>query len=331
MFGSPSPSKQIVSPARLLDQVRESARLRHLSLRTEQAYVAWIRRFVRYHGTRHPRELGSAEIRAFLSHLATEANVAASTQNQAFAALLFLYRHVLKRPLDAVDGIERARKPHRLPVVLTREEARSVLAELRGAPAIVAQLLYGSGLRLLEALRLRVKDIDFGLHALHVRDGKGGKDRITVLPTTVEEALALHLERVRLLHRRDLAAGHGAVFLPDALARKYPTAARAWEWQYAFPASKLSVDPRSGAVRRHHLSPSVIQKAMTKAVRGAGIPKRASCDTLRHSFATQLLEAGYDIRTVQELLGHSDVRTTMVYTHVLNRGGRAVRSPLDAG
>jgi integron integrase len=321
--------KQFMSPPRLLDQVREAARLRHFSIRTEQAYVGWVRRFVLFHGTRHPREMGAEEIRSFLSHLATERDVAASTQNQALAALLFLYRGVLKKPLSEIDDIERARKSTHLPVVLSRAEVRAVLAELDGTTALIGGLLYGSGLRLLEALRLRIKDLDFEMHALHVRQGKGDKDRITVIPVSLRPALELHLERVRQFHRRDLAAGHGAVYLPDALARKYPSAERSWEWQYAFPASRLGVDPRSGIVRRHHLSPSVMQKSISRAVRGAGIRKRATCHTLRHSFATHLLEDGYDIRTVQELLGHRDVRTTMIYTHVLNRGGRAVLSPLD--
>jgi integron integrase len=318
-----------MSPPKLLDQVRQAARLKHLSLRTEKAYVSWVRRFVLFHGTRHPRELGADDIRAFLSHLATERDVAASTQNQALAALIFLFRTVLKTDLPDVAGIERARKPVRLPVVLTATEARAVLAELDGIPSLIGRLLYGSGLRLLEALRLRVKDIDFEVHAIHVREGKGKKDRITILPDSLHPQLVPHLDQIRNIHRRDLRAGHGSVFLPHALARKYPAAAHSWEWQYVFPAPRLSVDPRSGEVRRHHLSPSVIQKAITVAVRRSGIQKRASGHTLRHSFATHLLEAGYDIRTVQELLGHQDVRTTMLYTHVLNRAGRAVRSPLD--
>jgi integron integrase len=320
-----------MSPPKLLDQARDAARLRHLSLRTEKAYLGWIRRYVRFHGTRHPRELGAEQVREFLSHLAIEGNVAASTQNQALSALLFLYRTVLDLPLPDLDGVERARKPARLPVVLSREEVRAVLAELHGMHALIANLLYGAGLRLLEALRLRVKDVDFDLHTLLVREGKGSKDRITLLPDALIPDLRAQLERVRATHERDLAAGHGAVYLPHALARKYPAAERAFEWQYVFPAARLSVDPRSGEVRRHHLSPAAMQKAMTSAVRRARLSKRASCHTLRHSFATHLLDAGYDIRTVQELLGHQDVRTTMIYTHVLNRGGRAVRSPLDAG
>jgi integron integrase len=319
-----------MSPPKLLDQARQAARLQHLSLRTEQAYVGWIRRFVRFHGTRHPRELGGEHVRDFLSHLAMERDVAASTQNQALAALVFLYRNVLDAPLPELDQVERARKPARLPVVLSREEVRAVLAELHGVHAVVGGLLYGAGLRLLEALRLRIKDVDFDLHALLVREGKGAKDRITVLPDALTSSLRRQIDAVRAVHLGDLATGHGSVYLPHALARKYPAAARSWEWQYLFPAARLSVDPRSGDVRRHHLSPAAMQKAMTAAVRRSGLSKRASCHTLRHSFATHLLEAGYDIRTVQELLGHQDVRTTMIYTHVLNRGGRAVRSPLDA-
>lgn len=314
---------------RLLDQVRAAARVHHLSLRTEQAYVGWVRRYVRFHGLRHPAELGAEEVGAFLSHLATERNVAASTQNQALAALLFLYRAVLQQPLPRIEGIKAARRPARIPTVLRRDEVRAVLRELDGTMAIVGALLYGAGLRLMDALRLRIKDVDLELRTLTIREGKGAKDRITILPDTVIPSLRQHLERVRTLHQRDIAAGHGEVYLPHALARKYPNASRSWQWQYVFPAPRLSVDPRSGVVRRHHLSRSAVQKAVTAAVRSARIEKRASCHTLRHSFATHLLEDGYDIRTVQELLGHQDVRTTMIYTHVLNRGGRAVRSPLD--
>ena len=315
---------------RLLEQVRTAARLQQLSLRTEQAYVGWIRRFILFHDKRHPATLGAEDVRNFLSHLVTERNVAASTQNQALAALVFLYRAVLEQPLPRIEGLQTASRPARLPTVLRRDEVRAVLRELDGTSAIIGSLLYGAGLRLMDALRLRIKDVDTELRALTIREGKGAKDRITVLPDSIIPALDHHLEHVRILHQRDLAAGHGAVYLPYALARKYPHAERSWEWQYAFPAPRLSVDPRSGVVRRHHLSRSAVQKAMTTAVRRAHISKRASCHTLRHSFATHLLEDGYDIRTVQELLGHQDVRTTMIYTHVLNRGGRAVRSPLDS-
>ena len=318
-----------ISSPKLLERVRRAARMRHLSIRTEEAYVGWVYRFVRFHGTRHPAELGAREVRAFLSHLATERRVSASTQNQALAALTFLYRHVLGEELEPLGEVARARRPARLPVVLSRAEVRAVLLELRGAHWLVAGLLYGAGLRLLEALRLRVKDLDFDAGVLTVRRGKGAKDRVGILPGTMRAPLALHLRRVRRLHGRDLAAGHGDVLLPYALDRKYPSASREWGWQFVFPAARLSTDPRSGALRRHHLSPSSMQKAVRRAVLRAGIARPASCHTLRHSFATHLLESGYDIRTVQELLGHADVRTTMVYTHVLNRGGLAVRSPLD--
>jgi integron integrase len=314
---------------KLLDQVRTTLRLQHKSLRTEHAYVGWIRRYVRFHEMRHPAELGAEEVREFLSHLATQGKVAASTQNQAFAALLFLYRYVLEQPLPHIEDVVRARRPKRLPVVLTQEEVGAVLQGVEGSLHVAASLLYGAGLRLLECLRLRVKDVDFAARQILVRDGKGQKDRVTVLPDQLREPLEFHLRKVRLLHEEDIRAGYGEVYLPGALATKYPQAPRSWGWQYVFPAAQRSRDPRSGAVRRHHLSESVLQRAVRRAVRKAGIDKPASCHTLRHSFATHLLEAGYDIRTVQELLGHEDVRTTMIYTHVLNRGGMGVRSPLD--
>ena len=317
-------------PVRLLDAVRLRLRARHYSLRTEEAYVGWIRRFVVFHGKRHPRDLGEPEINAFLTHLAVKDRVAASTQTQALAALLFLYRHVLEIPFPKLETLIRAKRPRRLPVVLTREEVRSVLDHLHGAPKIVATLLYGGGFRLLEALRLRVKDVDFARAQVTVRDGKGGKDRVTMLPQAVREPVLAHLAVVRELHRADLAAGFGAVFMPDALDRKYPGASKEWGWQWVFPAGGIGRDPRSGQAHRHHLHESVIQKAVKQAVRDAGIDKPASCHTLRHSFATHLLESGYDIRTIQDLLGHKDVSTTMIYTHVLNRGGvRGVRSPAD--
>lgn len=314
---------------RLVDQVREAIRVRHYSLRTEEAYVRWVIRFVKFHGKRHPSELGTAEIVAFLSDLAVRQKVAAATQNQALNALVFLYREVLGDEFPDVEEVVRAKRPKRLPVVLTREEVRQVLEHMEGTPSLVAGLLYGAGLRLLEALRLRVKDLDFAGGQLVVRDGKGQKDRISVLPSRLVEPLRLHLKGVRATHQIDMSAGYGAVYLPNALARKYPNAARSWGWQYVFPAPRRSRDPRSGAVRRHHLHETSIQKAVRHAVRAAGITKPASCHTFRHSFATHLLEDGYDIRTVQELLGHTDVRTTMIYTHVLNRGGRGVLSPLD--
>jgi integron integrase len=319
-----------MSKPKLLDQVRHAVRVRHYSRRTEDAYVRWVRRFVLFHGKRHPSEIGAQEVSAFLSHLASEENVAASTQNQALNALVFLYRCVLERPPPELGGVVRAKRPGRLPTVFTRGEVQSVLANLSGATALAAGLLYGSGLRLLEGLRLRVKDLDLEHGQLVVRDGKGRRDRVSVLPGRLAEPLRLHLRRVRVLHEDDLRDGYGAVYLPDALARKYPNAPRSWAWQYIFPARQRAPDPRSGEVRRHHLSESAVQKAVAGAIRNSGIAKPGSCHTFRHSFATHLLEAGYDIRTVQELLGHKDVRTTMIYTHVLNRGGMGVRSPLDA-
>lgn len=275
--------------------------------------------------------MGEEEIAAFLSHLAIERNVSASTQNQAFSALLFLYEQVFDRPLDYVAGVERVKRPARLPVVFSRQEARAVLAHLKGDYRLVAHLLYGSGLRLLEALRLRVKDIDFAYHRIHVLEGKGNRARVTLLPASLQRPLRAHLARVRELHRQDLARGAGAVYLPHALDRKYRNAARSWAWQYLFPAPKPSLDPRTSETRRHHLGEKNMQNAVKLAVRAAGLGKAASCHTFRHSFATHLLEAGYDIRTVQELLGHKDVATTMIYTHVLNRPGLAIRSPLDGG
>jgi len=304
-------------------------RLRHYSLRTETAYLNWIARFLAFHEGRHPGDMGEPEVSAFLTDLAIRHKVAASTQTQALSALLFLYSEVLGRPLEsAIDSI-RARRPKRLPTVLTVAEVSAVIGRLDGVHRLMAKLLYGSGLRLLECVRLRVKDIDFAQRQIRVRDGKGAKDRITVLPDSLVVPLQEHLQVVRRLHRDDLAEGHGDVYLPYALRRKIPGAARDWLWQYVFPSDRLSVDPRSGCTRRHHVSESSLQKAVTRAGRRAGLQKRISCHTFRHSFATHLLEAGYDIRTVQELLGHADVKTTMIYTHVLNRGGLAVRSPLD--
>lgn len=313
----------------LLEQVRRTLRLRHYSIRTERAYVDWIKRFILFHGKRHPSEMGADEIRRFLSHLATDKTVAAATQNQALCSLLFLYREVLGVELPYVEGIERAKRPARVPVVLTRAEADLVLSGMNGTYRLMAGLLYGSGLRLMECVRLRVKDLDFGYRQVTVRDGKGEKDRRTVLPESLAEPLGRHLERVRLLHEEDLRAGYGRVYLPYALARKYQSAAAEWVWQWVFPAAKLSRDPRSGEVRRHHASEDMLQSAVKRASKAAGVEKRVSCHTLRHSFATHLLESGYDIRTVQELLGHTSVETTQIYTHVLNKGGRGVRSPLD--
>lgn len=315
---------------KLLDQVREKLRVRHYSIRTEQAYVDWIKRFVLFHRKRHPETMGNREVSEFISHLATDRNVAASTQNQALSALVFLYQQVLGRELGWLDDLERAKRPARLPVVLTQAEVRSVLAHLDGRHELMAKLLYGAGLRLMECVRLRVKDADFERGEILVRDGKGGKDRVTLLPQSATEPLKNHLEKVRAVHENDLAAGFGEVYLPFALERKYQNAAREWGWQYVFPASKRSVDPRSGKERRHHIDEKSLQRAVKSAVRVSRTTKPATCHTFRHSFATHLLESGYDIRTVQELLGHKDVTTTMIYTHVLNKGGKGVRSPLDA-
>jgi len=316
-------------PPRLLEQVREAIRVRHYSLRTEGTYVGWIKRFILFHGKRHPRDMGVQEVRQFLSHLAVAGHVAASTQSQALSALLFLYQQVLKPDIGWLDDVVRAKQPHHIPVVLTQDEVKAVLAHLSGTTWIMATLLYGAGLRLLECLRLRVKDVDFTYNQIVVRDGKGHKDRVTMLPQQAKAPLQRHLHDVRQLHVQDVQAGAGHVYLPYALERKYPNASRAWVWQYVFPAAQPSRDPRTGIIRRHHVHKLVLQRAVQIAVRKAAIPKAASCHTLRHCFATHLLEAGYDIRTVQELLGHKDVRTTMIYTHVLNRGGRGVKSPAD--
>ena len=314
---------------KLLDRVRDAIRTKHYSIRTEEAYVNWIKRFILFHDKRHPQEMEATEIEEFLTHLAVDKKVAASTQNQALSAILFLYQEVLhkdlERPLDAV----RVKQPKRLPTVLTKEEVQRVLAAMSGNYQLIARLLYGSGLRLVECLRLRVKDVDFGQHQIIVRDGEGGKDRVTVLPDSLIEPLQKHLRRVEMLHQNDLDDGYGAVYLPDALEQKYPNANCEWIWQYVFPSKRPSKDPRSGVTRRHHLHESAVQRAVRKAAKLADINKPVSPHTFRHSFATHLLESGYDIRTVQELLGHKDVKTTMVYTHVLNRGGLAVRSPLD--
>jgi integron integrase len=314
----------------LLDRVRDKIRLKHYSIRTETAYVDWVRRFVNFHHRRHPRELGPEHVEAFLSHLAVQRNVAASTQNQAKSALLFLYKEVLGSELPWLDNVETAKRPQRLPVVLTRTEVDAVLSRMHGTNSLIARLLYGSGLRLMEAVRLRVKDLELECCEILVRDGKGAKDRVTMLPSSLVDTLRAHLVLVRELHAQDVAAGLPGVYLPYALDRKYPNAPREWAWQYVFPSDRLSVDPRSGLRRRHHVDEQNVQRAMRQAIRDAGVAKFATPHTLRHSFATHLLQNGYDIRTVQELLGHSDVSTTMIYTHVLNRGGRAVLSPLDA-
>ncbi len=314
---------------RLLDRVRAEIRLRHYSYRTEQSYVDWIKRYIRFHNLRHPEEMGQSEVVAFLTDLAVRQDVAASTQNQARSALLFLYNEVLNRPIGEEIALVQAKGPRRLPTVLTRPEVAQVLDAMSGVSRLVALLLYGSGLRITECVRLRVMDLDFGQGMIVVRNGKGAKDRITMLPRATHTDLQSHLRHVRTLHEADLREGLGRAYLPHALERKYTNAAREWVWQYLFPSTTISTDPRSGQRRRHHLDPSTVQKAVKRAAELADIPKRVSPHTFRHSFATHLLEDGYDIRTVQELLGHSDVSTTMIYTHVLNRGPVAVRSPLD--
>ena len=316
-------------PPKLLDRVRTAIRLRHFSPRTEEAYVGWVRRYILFHRKRHPSEMGEAEVVAFLTHLANGRGVSASTQNQALAALLFLYRHVLARDLGVLHGLVWAKRSEHVPVVLTRDEVVTVLAELAGPVWLIAALLYGAGVRLTECLELRVKDIEVESHQIVVRDGKGGKDRRTPLPVSLIGPLADHLDDVRRLHARDLANGLGRVSLPNALAVKYPRAAQEWRWQFVFPAGRICRDPRWGAPSRFHLHESVVQRAVTEAARRAGLTNRVSCHVFRHSFATHLLEDGADIRTVQELLGHRDVSTTMVYTHVLNRGPLGVRSPAD--
>jgi integron integrase len=324
------PFRAPATPPRLLDRVRGALRARHYSPRTEKAYVGWIRRFILFHGKRHPETLAEAEIGAFLSSLASEAKVSASTQNQALAAMLFLYQEVLGRKVEWLGDLVHAKRPGTVPVVLTRDEARALLARLDGPARLVGSLLYGGGLRLLEALQLRVKDIDLVRRELVVRRGKGQKDRRTVLPDSLVDSLRAHLATVKAQHVEDLGRGLGAVALPDAIARKYPSAPTDWMWQWAFPATRTYADRDTGQVFRHHLHESVIQRAVRAAAADAGITKPATPHTLRHSFATHLLESGYDIRTIQELLGHKDVSTTMIYTHVLNRGAGGVRSPLDS-
>ena len=357
-IGHPKPADKRPTPhgpPRLLDRVRGKIRLKHYSIRTEEQYANWIKRFILFHGKRHPESMGAPEVEAFLTHLAVEGKVAASTQNQARSAILFLYKEVLEKELPWLNDVTPAKTPRRLPVVLTVAEARAVLGRLESPHSLVANLLYGAGLRLMEAVRLRVKDVEFARGEILVREGKGFKDRVTMLPDSVKAPLRLHLAKVKALHEQDLAEGFGDVYLPFALAKKYPNAGREWGWQYVFPSQSRSVDPRSGVVRRHHIDEKGVQRAMKQAVRDAGIAKPATphpcrarrplhraavsqavgmptetpAQPLRHSFATHLLQGGYDIRTVQELLGHSDVSTTMIYTHVLNRGGRGVLSPLD--
>ena len=316
-------------PKKLLDQVRDEIRYRHYSIRTEEAYTQWIKRFILYHNKKHPAQMGAKEIKEYLTYLAVKQKVASSTQNQALNALVFLYKEVLKLEIADFSEFKKAKRPAKIPLVLNEIEIDKLFQNLDGVYYLIAKLLYGSGLRLLEALRLRVKDIDFTYKEITVRDGKGAKDRVTLLPVSAIESLKLHLKKVKIIHQQDLIAGNGEVYLPDALDRKYPNASKSWAWQYIFPAPHFSVDPRSGKRRRHHITDSMVQKVIKTAVHKSGISKPATPHTLRHSFATHLLRKGYDIRTVQELLGHKDVKTTMIYTHVLNRGGLAVKSPAD--
>ena len=319
----------LATQPKLLDQVRGKIRVKHYSIRTEQAYVDWIKRFILHFDKRHPRDMGAAQVEAFLTHLAVAGHVAASTQNQAKSAILFLYREVLEQELPWLDNVTQARQPQRLPVVLTQAEVQALLSRLAYTHWLIASLLYGTGMRVLEAARLRVKDVEFSRKEILVRDGKGYKDRVTMLPLALVNPLKDHLKRVKTLHEKELAEGFGKAYLPFALEKKYPNAAAEWMWQYVFPAVKRSVDPRSGEERRHHVQDQAIQRAIKQAARDAKLTKPATPHTLRHSFATHLLQGGYDIRTVQELLGHKDVTTTMIYTHVLNKGGRGVSSPLD--
>ncbi|MFY9721997.1 MAG: integron integrase [Azonexus sp.] len=326
----PDSIPQTPPPPKLLDQVRDRLRVKHYSIRTETQYLQWIKRFILFHDKRHPREMGAVEVEAFLTHLAVAGRVAAATQNQALSALLFLYREVLNIDLPWLDKVVRAKQPQRLPVVLTRQEVTAILDRMTGVHGLMARLLYGTGMRLMECVRLRVKDVDFERAEIVVRDGKGAKDRITMLPQALIGPLQDHLRWRRQLFEDDKAKGRAAVYLPDALGKKYPTAAVDWPWQYIFPSGSYSIDPRSGEERRHHIDEKLLQRAVKKAVQASGVAKLATPHTFRHSFATHLLQSGYDIRTVQELLGHADVATTMIYTHVLNKGGRGVTSPLDA-
>jgi integron integrase len=321
---------RLADPKLVIQMVREAIQVRHYSRRTEKAYVGWIRRFLWANAPRRVEELSVSDIAAFLSDLATRQRVSASTQNQAFSALLFLFREVLGRELEGLDQVVRAKRPLRLPVVLSRDEVDRILERLEGVPRLMASLMYGSGLRLTETLELRVKDVDFGRREIRLRSGKGDKDRVTMLPARVAEQLKAHLKRVRGIHDTDLKDGGGGVDLPHALARKYPRASHQFHWQWVFPAARCYVDATTGERRRHHIDATYLQRAFREAVKPAGVNKPATCHTLRHSFATHLLESGYDIRTIQELMGHSDVATTMIYTHVLNRGGHGVKSPLDS-
>ena len=322
---APAPAQK----PKLLDRLREALRSRHYSRRTEQTYCHWIKRFIFFHNKRHPGEMAEPEINAYLTHLAVKEKVSASTQNQALSALLFLYRYVLDRKIGDLGEVIRARKPKRIPVVMTRDEVKAVLGHLHGDKWLMANLMYGAGLRLMECLRLRIQDIDFARNEILIRDGKGAKDRITMLPESLKTPLQDHLKKVKALHDRDLADGWGRVQMPTALDRKYPSAPADWRWQWVFPQENRWINPQTKEQGRHHIDESLVQKSVRDAVTKAGLTKRATCHTFRHSFATHLLEGGYDIRTVQELLGHSDVKTTMIYTHVLNRGPAGVRSPVD--
>ena len=331
---SPIPAPTGIRPSarqpKLLDRLTEALHSPHYSPRTEQTYRHWVKRFIFFHNVRHPAEMAEPEINAFLTHLAVKEQVSASTQNQALSALLFLYRHVLGRPIGDLGEVVRARRPTRPPVVLTRAEVKAVLGHLTGDKWLMASLMYGAGLRLIECLRLRIHDVDLPASQIVVRDGKGFKDRVTMVPEAVKPSLQTHLAKVKTIHERDLAAGYGRVQMPDALARKYPNSPKEWGWQFLFPQEKRWVNPRTGEQGRHHVDPAILQRVVKAAAAKTGIAKHATCHTLRHSFATHLLEDGYDIRTIQELLGHKDVKTTMIYTHVLNRGGKGVRSPVDA-
>ena len=336
--GTPSQKMSVGKPGlslvrdakpKLLDQLREALRARHYSRRTEQTYCSWVKRFIFFHNVRHPEEMAEPEINAFLTHLAVKEKVSASTQNQALSALLFLYRNVISREVGELGKVIRARKPKRLPVVMTREEVKALLANLSGDKWLMASLMYGAGFRLMECLRLRVQDVDFSRNEILVRDGKGAKDRITMLPESLRSPLKDHLKRVKTVHERDLADGWGRVLMPNALSRKYPNASKDWRWQWVFPQEKRWKNTKTGEEGRHHVHETILQRTVKEATRKAGLVKHVGCHTFRHSFATHLLEAGYDIRTIQELLGHKDVSTTMIYTHVLNKGGHGVRSPVD--
>lgn len=319
----------MIEKPKLLDQMRSRLRTLHYSLHTENSYLEWVKRFIQFHDLKHPESMGSNEIEMFLNNLAIEKNVAASTQNQALSAIMFLYKEVLRIDPGWAGNSRRAKRPKKLPVVFSISEVQKIMTQLDGTYWIMAHLLYGAGLRLMECIRLRVKDLDFELNQINVRDGKGGKDRRTMFPQVLRESLKIHLGKIKLLHEKDLAEGYGSVYLPNALEKKYPDAATDWSWQYVFPSAKLSKDPRSGIKRRHHLNHQNLQRKVKRAIQYAGIQKNGSCHSLRHSFATHLLESGYDIRTIQELLGHKNINTTMVYTHILNMGGKGVVSPSD--